>query len=203
VSSSHSSVVTVSRRRTRLSHCPQPALLAVAIVFALAATLIASPVVASAAPRPAAETRARAIAPLSGQLVAAQGGVVPGHVGRSRPPHAELVSATGVATISAPTSVIDDVMAETRAGAGNLTSKYTLTADEALTAGERWVGPGYSELGKPGSGVFRSADGTRQFRIDNGSITGAHSPGVPHVHLETISPGSKVPVANNHIPFTE
>ena len=100
-------------------------------------------------------------------------------------------------------SVIDDVMAETRAGAGNLTSKYSLTADEALTAGERWVGSGYTELGKPGSGVFRSADGTRQFRIDNGSITGAHSPGVPHVHLETISPGSKVPVANNHIPFTE
>ena len=100
-----------------------------------------------------------------------------------------------------PTSVIDDVMAETRAGAGNLTSKYTLTADEALTAGERWVGPGYTELGKQGSGVFRSADGTRQFRIDNGSITGAHSPGVPHVHLETILPGSKVPVANNHIPF--
>ena len=48
-------------------------------------------------------------------------------------------------------NVIDDVMAETRAGAGDLTSKYTFTADEALTAGERWVGPGYSELGKPGA----------------------------------------------------
>jgi hypothetical protein len=98
-------------------------------------------------------------------------------------------------------SVVEDVITETRAGSGNLTSNYTLTADEALTAGERWVGPGYSEIGKPGSGVFRSADGTRQFRIDNGSITGAHNPGVPHVHLETISPGSKVPLANNHIPF--
>lgn len=98
-------------------------------------------------------------------------------------------------------SIVDDVMAETRAGSGNLTSRYTLTADEALSTGEQWVGPGYSEIGKPGSGVFRSADGTRQFRIDNGSITGAHNPGVPHVHLETISPGSKVPLANNHIPF--
>jgi RHS repeat-associated protein len=100
-------------------------------------------------------------------------------------------------------SIIDDVIAETRAGSGNLTSKFTLTADQALSAGEKWVGPGYTEIGKPGSGVFRSADGARQFRIDNGSITGAHNPGVPHVHLETISPGSKVPIANNHIPFTK
>jgi RHS repeat-associated protein len=116
----------------------------------------------------------------------------------------------GIASIGAPhaatntvrsTSIVDDVIAETQAGARNLTSRYTLTADEALTAGERWVGSGYTEIGKPGSGVFRSADGTRQFRIDNGSITGAHSPGVPHVHLETIAPGSKVPVVNNHIPI--
>jgi hypothetical protein len=63
------------------------------------------------------------------------------------------------------------------------------------------LGQLHTEIGKPGSGVFRSADGTRQFWIDNGSITGAHSPGVPHVHLETIAPGSKVPVVNNHIPI--
>lgn len=112
--------------------------------------------------------------------------------------HELVATNTPMAGVS---SVVDDVIAETRAGAGNLTSKYTLSADEALTAGERWVGSGYTEIGKPGSGVFRSADGTRQFRIDNGSITGAHKPGVPHVHLETVAPGSKVPVANNHIPF--
>jgi RHS repeat-associated protein len=106
-----------------------------------------------------------------------------------------------VATNTLRSSVIDDVIAETQAGARNLTSRFTLSADEALTAGERWVGPGYTELGKPGSGVFRSADGTRQFRIDSGSITGAHSPGLPHVHLETIVPGSPVPIVNNHIPI--
>jgi RHS repeat-associated protein len=99
------------------------------------------------------------------------------------------------------TSIVDDVIAETQAGTRNLTSRYTLTGDEALRAGERWVGSGYTEIGKPGSGVFRSADATRQFRIDNGSITGAHSPGVPHVHLETIAPGSKVPIVNNQIPI--
>jgi hypothetical protein len=126
---------------------------------------------------------------------------------RSVSPPAELSGgsttplAVSVATNTVRSSVIDDVIAETQAGARNLTSRFTLSADEALTAGERWVGPGYTELGKPGSGVFRSADGTRQFRIDTGSITGAHSPGVPHVHLETIVPGSPVPIVNNHIPI--
>ena len=117
--------------------------------------------------------------------------------GASTTPMVSLVATNTVRS----TSIVDDVIAETQAGARNLTSRYTLTADEALTAGERWVGSGYTEIGKPGSGVFRSADGTRQFRIDNGSITGAHSPGVPHVHLETVAPGSKVPVVNNHIPI--
>ena len=102
------------------------------------------------------------------------------------------------------TSVVDDVLAET-AGATqrNLTSSYTLSADEALAAGQRWVGEGYTELGKPGSGVFRSADGLRQFRIDGNSLMGNHAPGVPHVHLETYAPGARVPTVNNHIPFLD
>lgn len=102
------------------------------------------------------------------------------------------------------TSVVDDVLAET-AGATqrNLTSSYTLSADEALTAGQRWVGEGYVELGKPGSGVFRSADGLQQFRMDANSLMGNHAPGVPHVHLETYAPGARVPSVNNHIPFLD
>ena len=70
-----------------------------------------------------------------------------------------------------------------------------------LKAGEKFVGSGYKEIGKPGSGVFRSADGTRQFRIDNGSLTGNHKPGVPHGHLEVYKPGATKPTVNNHIPF--
>lgn len=98
---------------------------------------------------------------------------------------------------------VDRVIAETVASRGPLTSAHILSADQALTAGERWVGPGYRELGKPGSGVFRSADGLRQFRIDNGSLSGSHAPGVPHVHLEGFGPGAKRPYVNNHIPFTD
>lgn len=49
--------------------------------------------------------------------------------------------------------------------------------------------------------MFRSADKTRQFRIDKNSIEGNHAPGVPHGHLETYKPGSSKPESNNHIPF--
>jgi RHS repeat-associated protein len=101
-----------------------------------------------------------------------------------------------------PVTNVDHVIAETAAGRGNLTSKFTLTADEALDAGQRWLGSNYSELGKAGSGVFRSADGLRQFRMDASSISGQHAPGVPHVHLELFGvAGSKRPIVNNHIPF--
>ncbi|MCL3862097.1 hypothetical protein [Actinotalea sp. K2] len=120
-------------------------------------------------------------------------------------PLSPLLSASTAANTAARTSsVVDDVLAET-AGATqrNLTSSYTLSADEALTAGQRWVGQGYTELGKPGSGVFRSTDGLRQFRMDGNSLMGNHAPGVPHVHLETYAPGARVPTVNNHIPFLD
>ena len=114
---------------------------------------------------------------------------------------AGAAAANGVARAS---SVVDDVLAETAGAAKrNLTSSYTLSADEALTVGQRWVGQGYTELGKPGSGVFPSADGLRQFRMDNNSLIGNHAPGVPHVHLETYAPGARVPTVNNHIPFRD
>lgn len=58
-----------------------------------------------------------------------------------------------------------------------------MTSDEALAAGLKFLGTGYKEIGKSGSGVYHSADGTKEFRIDSGSIDGAHAPGVPHVHF--------------------
>jgi hypothetical protein len=99
------------------------------------------------------------------------------------------------------TNTVDDVIAETASATKkNITSAHTLTPAEALEAGQRWVGEGYSEIGKPGSGVFRSADGTKQFRMDEGSLLGNHAPNVPHVHLETYLPGARLPSVNNHIP---
>lgn len=76
-------------------------------------------------------------------------------------------------------------------------------ADELLTAGLRFLGQGYKEIGQPGSGVFRSEDGLRQFRIDSNSLTESHAPGIPHGHLEIYQPGAARSSVNNHIPFQD
>lgn len=95
----------------------------------------------------------------------------------------------------------EDVIAETFAGSGNFRSIFTLRSEEALQAGEDFLGPGYQELGKVGSGVFRSADKLRQFRIDSRSLQGLHPPRMPHVHFELFNPGDVLPYVNNHVPF--
>lgn len=42
------------------------------------------------------------------------------------------------------------------------------------------------------------ADRLRQFRIDDTSLFGKHSPDVPHFHLEIFEQGIKESVVNNH-----
>lgn len=100
--------------------------------------------------------------------------------------------------------VESSVILETYGGSGNITSEFELTEDQALDVGMEFIGDDYTELGRPGSGVFRSnvenEDGTfNQFRIDNNSLDGNHPPNVPHVHLEIIDPNRRRPVVNNHI----
>jgi len=98
---------------------------------------------------------------------------------------------------------VDQVINETLSGKKNFTSSVTLTTDEALSAGQKYLGPEYREIGKPGSGVFHSADGTKEFRIDSGSISGAHAPGVPHVHFGVKDPVTGKYISNNHVPFAD
>ncbi len=99
---------------------------------------------------------------------------------------------------------VDAVLVESATGAGNFGSAHRLTPEEALTAGEKWVGPEYREMGGSGTGVFRNAEGTTQFRIDEGSITGAHGDVGPHVHYEVLDPsrrGKDAIISNNHVPL--
>jgi hypothetical protein len=98
---------------------------------------------------------------------------------------------------------VDQVINETLSGKKNFTSSMTLTTDEALSAGQKYLGPEYREIGKPGSGVFHSADGTKEFRIDSGSISGAHAPGVPHVHFGVKDPVTGEYISNNHVPYAD
>ena len=94
------------------------------------------------------------------------------------------------------TCKVDAVIQETLNGKGKITSKYTLTPDEALEAGQKFLGENYVEIGKSGSGVFKSGD--RLYRIDNSSLAGLHKPKKSHFHLEILDQVGKR-IVNNQI----
>jgi hypothetical protein len=113
--------------------------------------------------------------------------------------HVYRVSLIGVLSHN---NVCNDVLNESADAIGNTTSRFRLTHDEALEAGLKWLGPGYREIGRPGSGVFVSADGLRRFRIDNNSLLGRHAPNIPHVHYEWLDNAADAfPKGNNHVPI--
>src|SRR3989339_215755 len=79
-------------------------------------------------------------------------------------------------------------------------SDYKLTSDELLDAGQKFIGDDYKELGENGSGVYRSADGTKQFRIDDSSLNGQHDPYESHGHLENFDDANDAhPSTINHV----
>lgn len=81
------------------------------------------------------------------------------------------------------------------AGYGNVGGGAT-SAQNALTQANNYLGPGAKEIAP---GVFRSADGTRQFRMTNGDITGAHGDIGPHVHFESIGSDGRTITENSHV----
>ncbi len=82
-----------------------------------------------------------------------------------------------------------------------ITSKAR-TAEQALELGSKILKSGYAEI-KPG--VFRSADGLRQFRMTDSDLIPLHNlkgKATPHVHFELYSPSNRrVPYVNYHVPI--
>lgn len=113
---------------------------------------------------------------------------------------ASAKAAKFVGTLGKAGKVIEETLS---AKNKNITSQQTLNSDEALDAGLQFLGDGYKEIGKQGSGVFRSSDNSRQFRIDKNSLEGNHQPNVPHIHLETVDPDTGKFKVNNHIPLKD
>jgi RHS repeat-associated protein len=85
-------------------------------------------------------------------------------------------------------------------GFGNIGSHGPMSEEEALRNGINWLGPGYREVGRRGSGVFRSANNQRQFRITEADISGGHGPLGPHVHFEVLNSEGMI-IENLHIPL--
>jgi len=79
----------------------------------------------------------------------------------------------------------------------NVTSKAR-TVEQVLTTGEKFVRPGYSEIA---SGVFRSVDGTRQFRMTTRDLIPTHGKIGPHVHFQKFHPKTGEELKNIHTPL--
>ena len=112
----------------------------------------------------------------------------------------ELLIPSGVGLLARTPSRCIPKAAKGTKGIVDVTSKGR-TVEEALTTAQKWLGPGYKEIGKPGSGVYRSADGLRQFRMSATDVAGGHGKIGPHVHFEKFdAAGEKL--KNIHTPLS-
>jgi len=82
-------------------------------------------------------------------------------------------------------------------GYGNIGGGAT-TVSEALRNAELWLGPGYKKIA---SGVYRSADGTRQFRMTDDDLRDPAQG--PHCHFESIGPNGRKILENSHVQLTD
>jgi len=80
-------------------------------------------------------------------------------------------------------------------GFGNVSGGAT-TAENALVQAEKYLGKGYKEISP---GVYRSADGTRQFRMTSSDLLDIKQG--PHVHFESIGSNGKI-IENSHVIIT-
>jgi len=76
-------------------------------------------------------------------------------------------------------------------GGGEITSKQT------LDAAQKWLGEDYKEIAP---GVYRSKDGSRQFRITTDDLT---DPKGVHVHFESIDADGRTILENDHVYITD
>jgi hypothetical protein len=81
-------------------------------------------------------------------------------------------------------------------GMGNIGSHGPVSPSVALGSAERWLGQGYREIAP---GVFRSADGLRQFRMTTRDLLPTHGNIGPHVHFEALDALGRV-IENLHLP---
>jgi hypothetical protein len=81
-------------------------------------------------------------------------------------------------------------------GMGNIGSHGPVSPSVALGSAAKWLGQGYREIAP---GVFRSADGLRQFRMTTRDLLPTHGNIGPHVHFEALDALGEV-IENLHLP---
>jgi hypothetical protein len=84
-------------------------------------------------------------------------------------------------------------------GLGNIGSHGPIDPATALAGAEKFLGAGYKEIYP---GIYRSADGLRQFRMTARDLLPTHGNIGPHVHFEIPNPSGGPPLENLHLPIT-
>jgi RHS repeat-associated protein len=82
-------------------------------------------------------------------------------------------------------------------GLGNVSGGVTNT-NNALTQALNYLGEGYVEIAP---GVYRSADGMRQFRMTFSDLSDPNQG--PHVHFETMAPDQRTITENSHVKLND
>lgn len=109
---------------------------------------------------------------------------------------ADIVAGTVTATVIVGSNAAGRAVAGPLKGLGNIGSHSAMDAGKALGAGQKWLGAGYKEIAP---GVFRSADGLRQFRMTKADVLGRHGSIGSHVHFEALNDAGRV-IENLHLP---
>jgi hypothetical protein len=78
-------------------------------------------------------------------------------------------------------------------GLGNL-GGGTAKVRDVLDGAAKWLGEGYTEFRK---NIFRSKDGTRQFRMQPSDLKDARQG--PHVHFESVRSDGRTITENSHV----
>ena len=91
--------------------------------------------------------------------------------------------------------VVDLSGAGEETGLGDLAAG-SISNEDVAGAAERWLGDGYEEIAP---GVYRSADGARQFRMTESDLGATN----PHVHFESVSPDGRTIIENAHVYLDE
>lgn len=84
-------------------------------------------------------------------------------------------------------------------GLGNIGSHGPIDPSAVLHASEKWLGQGNREIAP---GIFRSADGMRQFRMTSRDLLPTHGDIGAHVHFEALNELGAV-VENLHLPVRQ
>jgi hypothetical protein len=92
--------------------------------------------------------------------------------------------------------IIEGELESAAEGLGNIGGGAT-AAENALTQAQKYLGEGYKEIAP---GVYRSADGARQFRMTASDLLDRAQG--PHVHFESIGPDGRTITENSHVTIT-